>query len=71
MTEKLKKCVVWQCKNRFCKKLHDPLKASVPVCEKCGTNCKTISINEEAWIKAFNCAPQLENRVPEKQCEVK
>ena len=50
-----RKYLAWQCKH--CKKLHNPAKARMPVCEKCGTNCRDVKITKENWMVAFGYPP--------------
>ncbi|GEM_PF-5637669 len=52
-----KKYNAWQCRSGNCKKLHDPVKTRVQVCEKCGTNTKPVGITKEKWMETFGYAP--------------
>jgi len=56
-----KKYEAYQCKNRYCSRYSDPKKDSMPVCNKCGTNCKTVLIIKEDWESIFGYPPEEKN----------
>lgn len=58
-----KKYYVWECKSKQIKHLFDPKKMSVPVCDKCGEDCRKVGITKERWIEKFGYPPEESDEV--------